>query len=127
MRKILVVEDSPTIQQVVKTFLEDEGYSVHICSKMEDAVAILNQSKIDLVLSDVIIESKDAKTGYHILKHIRSTPELAHIPVIIMTDRRGSDTAKGTAQRLGADAFLKKPFKMNELVELLRSLMSRAG
>lgn len=124
MAKILVVEDSPTIRQMVKTFLEDEGYSVQLCSKMEDAVAILNSSKIDLVLSDVIIESKDAKTGYHILKHIRNTPNIKNIPVIIMTDRRGSDTAEGTAKRLGASAFLKKPFKMNELAKLLRSLMS---
>jgi CheY-like chemotaxis protein len=124
MKNILVVEDSPTIQQVVRTFLEDEGYSVQMCSKMEDAVAILNSTKIDLVLSDVIIESKDAKTGYHILKHIKNTPDIKNIPVIIMTDRRGSDTAEGTARRLGASAFLKKPFKITELRQLLTSLMS---
>jgi CheY-like chemotaxis protein len=124
MRNILVVEDSPTIQQMLKTFLEEEGFSVHMCSKMEDAVDILNRTRIDIVLSDVIIESKDAKTGYHILKYIRNTPELRNIPVIIMTNRRGSDTAAGTARRLGANAFLKKPFKMNELTQLLASVMS---
>ena len=125
--EILLVEDSITIQEIVKTHLEETGYKVHTTKSMEGALEILNSKSIDLVLSDVMIESKGAQTGYHILKHIKNTSNLKNIPVIIMTDRRGSETAQVTAKRLGAYGFLKKPFKMTELSRILKKALQEAA
>ena len=121
---ILVVEDSPTVQQMIKIFLDKAGYTVRACTSTEAALEILRTSNVDLVLCDIVIESKEAKTGYHILKHIRAVPRLKHIPVFMMTDQRSAENAKVTAHRLGANGFLPKPFKMEQLDKIIKKSLS---
>lgn len=119
-QNILVIEDSLTVLKMIKTYLQKVGYLVQTCVSTEEAYKILKYSKVNFVLCDIVIESKEAQTGYHILKFIKGLPRLKHIPVFMMTDRRNLENAKATALRLGADGFLEKPFKMEALEGIIK-------
>ena len=123
-KSILIIEDSTTVLKMIKKYFEMAGYLVQACASTEEAYKILNNAKIDLVICDIVIESKTAQTGYHILKYVKKSSDLKHIPVFLMTDRRNTANASATALRLGACAFLEKPFKMEELEEMVKKSLS---
>ncbi len=120
---ILVVEDSSTLLEMLKRSLEKAGYCVQTAETPGEAWKILTTSNIDLVVSDILLGSKEAQTGYHLLRRIKGSPELEHISVILMSDKRKEEKAKMTAKRMGAVDFLKKPFKMDDLIEKVRQLL----
>jgi CheY-like chemotaxis protein len=121
--EMLVVEDSLSVCALIKTHLEKAGHVVHTASSDEGAISVLEAKKIDFVLCDILIESKGAKTGYHVLKYIKQSPKLSQVPVVIMTQKRDAGTAKTTAERLGSNGFLHKPFEMKELDEVIQQLL----
>ena len=114
-KKILVVEDSPTIRKVVSITLSQKGYEIIEAGDGLEALSRLNEAKPDLILLDIILPKMD---GYQILSIIKENPEFKHIPVIMLTSKDGIiNKVKGKVA--GSSAYLTKPFDPAQLVETI--------
>lgn len=114
-RTILVVDDDPDIRMVLRTNLEEEGYQVREAEGGAAALDAIAKEPPDLVILDVMMPEVD---GYDVLSEIRSRPEFESLPVVLLTARRQeSDVWEGWSS--GADYYMTKPFKMNELVRFV--------
>jgi CheY-like chemotaxis protein len=116
-RKLLLADDSPTIQKVVELTFADEGVTVISVGSGAEALAKLTEDKPDVVLADVFMPLPN---GYEICQHIKQNAELKHIPVMLLVGSfEPFDEAE--ARRVGADDILTKPFQS------IRRLIDRVG
>jgi DNA-binding response OmpR family regulator len=115
---ILVVEDEPSIREVVVLYLERAGYQVTCVGDGNTALQVLEKDPPDLVLLDLMLPGVD---GYEITHWLRSYSE---IPIIMLTARREvSDRIAGL--EMGADDYIVKPFSPQELVSRVRAVLRR--
>ncbi|MGI9589880.1 MAG: diguanylate cyclase domain-containing protein, partial [Myxococcota bacterium] len=118
---VMVVDDEPTIIDVMKSFLEGEGYhNLVATSDSRRALELLQASAVDLLLLDLNMPHVD---GFEILEAIRASDDLRHTPVIILTSDTSSET-KLKALELGATDFLGKPVDPSELALRLRNTLA---
>jgi CheY-like chemotaxis protein len=111
VERILIVDDDPWILRMVSTLLEKKGYQILTASDGEEGLLRADQVKPDLIITDVMMPRMD---GWTMVKHLRARPDLSIIPVIFLTALGGEeDRIKGF--RLGADDYLPKPFRFEEL------------
>ena len=111
-QQILVVEDSPTVLYRTKKMLTDAGYAVLTAADGEEAMHLVLEHKPSLVLLDVILPKLN---GYQVCRQIKSSPEIAVIPVIMITGKaKDSDRHWGIEQ--GADEYITKPFEAEDLL-----------
>ncbi|MCI4665399.1 MAG: response regulator [Neomegalonema sp.] len=115
---VLIAEDEPNIAAAVEFLLRRAGYTVRMAGDGESAWLDLLSEKPDLVVLDVMLPRVN---GFEVLKRIRSTPRLAALPVLVLT-AKGQQQDRQTAEAIGADAFLTKPFSNSELVACVRRL-----
>lgn len=116
--KILVVDDSPDNVFLVKTILQEEGYTVSTAANGASALAQLETSTCDLVLLDLMMPGMD---GYEVTKRIRQNTTLPFIPILLITAHDSPNVAHGLD--LGADDFIRKPVTVDELLARVRSLL----
>ncbi|MCM3634323.1 response regulator transcription factor [Paenibacillus camelliae] len=116
---ILLVEDDREINQLVKSQLEQEAFKVVTAYNGEDALHLLQQHEIDLVLLDLMLPKLN---GLEVLKQIRSTK---HIPVLIIS-AKDSELDKALGLGFGADDYISKPFSLIELVARVHAAIRRA-
>ena len=109
--RILVVDDDAWILRMVTTVLEKRGYEVVVARDGEEGLHKAQATPPDLIITDVMMPKLD---GWALVKHLRSKPELAFVPVIFLT-ALGSDEDRIRGFRLGADDYLAKPFRFEEL------------
>lgn len=115
---ILVVEDEPSIREVVTLYLEREGFRVSTVFDGTAAITSLKRSPPDLVILDIMLPGID---GYEITQWLR---EQSDIPIIMLTARRElSDRIAGL--EMGADDYMVKPFSPQELVSRVRAVLRR--
>lgn len=120
--KVLVVEDSVGVRELQRVILENAGYTVLTAVDGLDGASRLQQSPVDLVLSDVEMPGMD---GFTLTRTIRKTRGWENVPVIIMTSR-GDDADKRAGMDAGADAYLlKSEFDQHALVTTVRRLVGR--
>ena len=104
MKKILFVEDEPTLQKAVGEILTQEGFEVLSALDGEEGLELIKKEKPDLILLDLILPKKD---GFEVLKEMKEDEDLKDIPVIVLTNLEGmSDVEK--AMSLGATTYLVK-------------------
>lgn len=119
MRTVLVVDDEFGTVEVLLAALEDAGYRVLTAANGRRALERLEESKPDLVVSDFMMPLMD---GAALVRTMRSHPGFHDIPVIMMS------AAPETALRKhldGYEAFLRKPFRVAALLELIASILNR--
>ena len=117
VRKLLLADDSQTIQKIVALTFADAGIEVIAVSDGNEAIEQLRENTPDVVLADVFMPGF---TGYEVCEHIKKTDHLKHIPVMLLVGSfEPFDEAE--ARRVGADDTLSKPFKS------IRNLMDRVG
>ncbi|RFZ85854.1 response regulator [Mucilaginibacter terrenus] len=115
-KKILVIEDDKDIRDTVTYALEDAGYEV-ISSENAKILRYIDQHKPDLVLLDNwLTEWRSDANGQQLSKQLKSDPATSHIPVIIVS---AVSNVKEIAEAGLADGYLKKPFELSALVEMI--------
>jgi len=118
---ILVIDDDPSIQQLVSAALRHEKYEVTVASGGREALARIAEATPDLIISDVMMPDLD---GFSLLKQLRQDPASRSIPVIMLTALGSTnDVVEGLG--LGADDYLPKPFQIAELRARVRAKLAR--
>lgn len=109
--KVLVVEDDPTVREVLSTLLGFEGCDVELAEDGETGLAVADRIHPDVVLLDIMMPGLD---GYDVCRALKADPRP---PKVVMVTAKTSqeDEAEGVAA--GADAYLKKPFSPLELLQ----------
>ena len=121
--RVLVVEDEPDIQELLRLNLSMAGYLVDLASGVDDALKLIAQTPPDLVLCDWNLPGQ---SGVALLSWLRS--DLVHFktPVIMVTARDGDDE-KAMAFERGTDDYVTKPFKNRELLARVGALLRRSS
>lgn len=114
---ILVVDDDREVVRLMRAYLEQAGYDVLVAYDGETAVYQLRREKPDLMLLDLMLPDRD---GYDITRLVRSDPNLAHIPIIMLT-ARVEDADKIVGLELGADDYVTKPYNPREVLARVRA------
>jgi two-component system chemotaxis response regulator CheY len=123
VRRILVVEDSPTMRSFLASALEELEGKVEVTAAASgfEALRELPRRRFDLILTDVNMPDIN---GLELVSFVKQSPAYRAIPlVIISTERSERDREKGLG--LGADAYLVKPFEAEELRRLAADLLER--
>ena len=116
--RILVVDDEPTVREVLQQYLEREGYRVRVAGDGHGALAALAADAPDLIVLDLMLPGVD---GLDVCRQVRargSTP-------IIMLTAKGHESDRIVGLELGADDYVVKPFSPRELVARVRSVLRR--
>jgi len=120
-KKILIVEDERDILQLVKLYLEKEGFRTVSAATGAEGLRSAKQDKPDLVILDLMLPEID---GLEVCKRLRAAPETAMLPIIMLTAKaEESDTVIGL--ELGADDYVTKPFSPKTLVARVKALFRR--
>ncbi len=121
-RKILLADDSITIQKVVNLTFSDEGIEVVTVGNGELAVRKMSEVRPDIVLADVYMPGK---TGYEVCEYVKTNPQFSHIPVLLLVGAfEPFDPSEAT--RVKADGHLTKPFESRALVATVSKLLANA-
>ena len=118
--KILVVDDEPTIREIVVSYLERDGFKTLEAADGNRARELLETDQPDLVVLDLMLPGTD---GLELCRWIRSRSRL---PVIMLT-ARGEESDRIVGLELGADDYVTKPFSPRELVARVQAILRRAG
>jgi two-component system phosphate regulon response regulator PhoB len=119
--RILVVEDEPAVQELMRYTLEQAGMTAFTASSAEDALALLRDELPDAVLIDWMLPNK---SGLVLARELRETTRTADLPLIMVTARgEEADRVKGLDQ--GADDYVVKPFSPRELIARIQAVLRR--
>ena len=120
-KKVLVVEDDGDILQLVKLYLDNEGFRTITASNGAEALKQVRSERPHLIVLDLMMPEVD---GLEVCKKLRMAPETARVPIIILTAKtEESDTVVGL--ELGADDYVGKPFSPRALVARIKALFRR--
>lgn len=122
--KILLADDSVTVQKIISLTFSDEGAEVSTVNNGEEAIARLRYVRPDLVMADVSIPGKD---GYDICEFVKTHPDLKSTPVILLVPAF-EPYDEERAKRAGADYHLTKPFQsIRTLISTVKNLIESSG
>lgn len=121
MSRILVVDDDPNIVRLVRSYLEQEGYTVLTAGNGVLAQQMIRSERPDLVVLDLMLPDKD---GLQITNFVRGDGALRATPIIMLT-ARVDDADKIVGLEMGADDYVTKPFNPRELVARVRAQLRR--
>jgi CheY-like chemotaxis protein len=119
MPTILVVDDDPVIQKLLVVNFEMEGYKVVCANDGIEGIALTQSQKPDLILLDVMMPRMD---GIEAVNRLKSDPETAAIPVILLSAKAQSTDISGGLDA-GADDYITKPFDPLELLDKVAALI----
>ncbi|MDZ4828033.1 MAG: response regulator transcription factor [Actinomycetota bacterium] len=120
MVSVLVVEDDPTVCEVVTKYLEREGFEVEAVGNGSEALRRAQARRPDLVVLDLMLPGID---GLEVCRRLR---EHGPVPVIMLT-AKGDEDDRVLGLELGADDYMSKPFSPRELVSRVKAVLRRAG
>ena len=118
MSTILIVDDEPTARQTAVAMLEGENYQIEEAKDGAQALRMLESIQVDLILLDVMMPGM---TGFEVCQRIRATPELAEVPIILLTALDDHPSLMRGIES-GADDFLSKPVDRYELAARVRTI-----
>jgi DNA-binding response OmpR family regulator len=126
---IYIVDDEDALREVVRRYLEREGYAVVEAASGDEALALLRDAPASLILLDLMLPGVDGFTIARMLRDGETYPALdlnGGIPIIMLTSR-GDESDRLRGFELGADDYIAKPFSPRELVARVRAVLRRAG
>jgi CheY-like chemotaxis protein len=116
MKRVLVVEDNALNMRLIQDILEPLQHEVIEAKNGPEALEILRQDHLDLVLLDVLLPGMN---GIEVLKHIKTNPSLAEIPVVVMT-ASGDSSVHRQCVEAGCNGFVLRPFTRKVLLDALK-------
>ena len=116
--KIMVVDDDPNIRELVRLYLEKEGFEVTCAERGNEAVKMFRATPPNLMLLDVMLPGMD---GWQVCREVR---KISNIPIIMLT-AKDETFDKVLGLELGADDYIVKPFDMKELVARIKAVIRR--
>ena len=119
----LLIDDDSRLAALVTEYLGEHGIDVAVASDARRGLVALKSGRFDVVLLDVMLPGID---GLETCRRIRATPELAAIPIVMLT-ARGDDVDKVVGLELGADDYVAKPFNPRELLARIRAVLRRTA
>src|SRR5215470_8994946 len=121
-KKILLADDSLTIQKVVELTFSDSDYDLVCVSNGQRALEKLREERPDLILADVVMPEKN---GYEVCEAIKGNPVTAKIPVVLLSGTF-EPFDRERAERIGADAIVSKPFDSQQLLAQVEALLAKS-
>jgi CheY-like chemotaxis protein len=121
--RVLVVDDDEVIRQLIAVNLQLEGFDVATAVDGQDCLDRVAEIDPDVITLDVMMPRLD---GWETAIQLRRSPRTAHIKVVLITARAQEDD-KARGGRVGADAYLTKPFDPNEMIRVVRELAGAPG
>jgi DNA-binding response OmpR family regulator len=119
--RILVVEDSPDIAELIEHYLRGAGYTVTVLGNGSDGLRQARLSPPDAIVLDLMLPGMD---GLHVCQALRAEASTSAVPIIMLT-ARGEEADRVRGLELGADDYLTKPFSPKELVARVGALLRR--
>lgn len=116
---VLVIDDDPTVRDLIVRSLAKEGFSVGVATNGAEGIRIARELKPDAITLDVMMQGMD---GWSVLEQLKSDPDLMHIPVVMISIV--DDRTRGFA--LGAAGYLTKPIDRQKMVDTLKTLSRKA-
>lgn len=121
--KVLIADDEPNIVTSLEYLMTKSGYEVEVARNGEEALALVESFKPDLVLLDVMMPQR---SGYEVCQKMRERAEWRHIKVVMLSAKgREAEVSKGLS--LGADAYVTKPFSNRELIARVAELLGESA
>lgn len=120
---ILIAEDEPSILESLDFILRRAGWSISSVTDGDAVLDAIRRLRPRLVVLDVMLPKR---SGFDVLKQIRANVELRAMPVLILT-AKGQQQDRRTAEELGADGFVTKPYANAEVVGAVRQLLGENG
>jgi two-component system chemotaxis response regulator CheY len=123
---VLVVDDSAAIRKILTRVLRQTGMAIqtiHEAGDGQEALSVMGQHRIDLVLSDINMPKMD---GLQLLASLKASPQWQRIPVVMITTE-GGETKVAEAVRLGAAGYVRKPFTADQIKEKLVGILEQAA
>jgi DNA-binding response OmpR family regulator len=117
-KKIVVIDDEQSVQDVVRGYLEKDGYFVYVAGNGREGLALAERTKPGLIVLDLMLPDV---SGEEICREIRSRSD---VPILMLTAKASEDERVG-GLALGADDYLTKPFSPRELVARVRAVLRR--
>jgi CheY-like chemotaxis protein len=121
-RRVLIVDDQPSIRGVLQVALEEAGADVWTAGDGASALLVLKSSLPDLIVLDLEMPVMD---GFMVVDALRAARRTAAIPIVLVSATR-DHTSYARARRLGVAAFVSKPYRLGEVVETVRRVLDGA-
>ncbi len=118
-KKVLLVEDEENIILGVRTCLEAVGYEVYVVEDGEAALSFVRGEHPDLILLDLLLPKVD---GFEVCSNLKNSENTKDIPIVVLT-AKASDEDRQRAMSLGADAYMTKPFRPQELWDEIKKFL----
>ncbi|MCX7967570.1 MAG: response regulator [Armatimonadetes bacterium] len=118
--KVLVADDDPAIQELIRLNLEVQGYQVVVASNGVETVRKALSERPDLIILDILMPEMD---GYEVMRLLKNSEETSNIPIIVLT-AYASDAGALVSWMEGAEGYLAKPFNPDELLMLVERVLS---
>jgi two-component system chemotaxis response regulator CheY len=122
---VLVVDDSAAIRKILQRVLRQTGMAIrtiHEAGDGQEALAVMNAHKVDLVLTDINMPKMD---GLQFLASVKASAQWRQVPVVMITTE-GGETKVGEAVKLGAAGYVRKPFTADQIKEKLAGILESA-
>lgn len=119
-KKILIVDDDENICELLRLYLEKDGFSTTVANDGEQAILCAQVNNPDLILLDIMMPRLD---GWQVCREIRKT---SNVPIIMLT-AKGETFDKVLGLELGADDYITKPFESKEVVARIKAVLRRTG
>lgn len=119
-RRVSVVDDEPRIRTLIREVMEEEGHEVQTYADGTSFLSKAQQAPPDLVVLDINLPRM---SGWEVKQNLDEDEDLAGTPVIAVTAQGGRSVETSAREGLDFDGFLRKPFKLDELLESTRALL----
>jgi twitching motility two-component system response regulator PilH len=119
MPKVLIVDDSNTLREMIAGLLQSSGMTIDVASNGVEALQKIADSIPDLVVMDIVMPEMN---GYELCRHIKSNPKTEKVPVV-MCSSKSEEFDRYWGMKQGADAYIAKPFAPNDLVGTVKQLL----
>jgi len=117
--KILVIDDEPVVLNSCRKVLEEDGFDVYLVPSADEALKAMKKEVFDLLLVDVKMPKHN---GIYLMQKVKE--KWPDVPIIVMSGYPTPDTITDGA-KMGADAFIAKPFTPDELLETIRQVIQK--